>query len=91
MGAYGYKYFQNVTKLVAKLISRGNFLRDLIPKIYRRSDSLSNLYRKTLQNMKKAKIQTGNRVEISNYELLFRNGYKPEFTKGVFEFFATAS
>ena len=49
------------------------------------------LYSKPLREYKKPTIKTGNRVRISKYDLLFRRGYKPQFTLEVFEIVAIAT
>ena len=48
-------------------------------------------YSKTLREYKKATFETGDRVRISKYDLLFGEGYKPQFTSEVFEIVAIAT
>ena len=42
---------------------------------------MSVLYSKPLRQYKKRTFKTGDRVRFSNYDLLFRKGYKPQFTR----------
>ena len=39
----------------------------------------------------KPKFKVGDRVRISKYDLPFRKGYKPQFTKKVFEIVSISS
>ena len=87
----GYKYIHKLTQFVATLNSRRNCSIDLIPKNVMNSDFLSILYGKPLRDLRKPKFQIGDRVRISKYDLSFRKGYKPQFTKEVFEIVATSS
>ena len=87
----GYKYLQKLTQFVTTLNSRSNCLKELIPKNVEKSDFLSTLYSKQLQDFGKPKFENGDRVRISKYELTLRKGYKPEFTQEVFEIVAISS
>ena len=49
------------------------------------------LYCKLLRECKKPTFRTGNRVRISKYDLPFCKGYKPKFTREVFEIVAIAT
>ena len=42
---------------------------------------MSILYNKLLREYKKPTFKIGNRVRISKYDLLFRKGYKPQYTR----------
>ena len=84
----GYKYIHKLTQFVATLNSRRNFSIDLIPKNVKKSDVFSILYSKPLREFRKPQFKTGDRVRISMYDLPVRKGYKPQFTKEVFETFA---
>ena len=55
------------------------------------SDFMSILHSKPLREYKKPKFRIGDRVRISKYELLFRKGYKPQFTQEMFEIVAIAT
>ena len=52
---------------------------------------MSILYSKTLREYKKPTFKIGNRMRISKYDLLLRKGYKPQFTREVFEIVAFAT
>ena len=84
----GYKYIHKLTQFVTALNSRRNCSIDLIPKNVKSSDFLSNLYSKQLREFRKLKIEFGDRVRISKYNLPFRKGCKPQFTQKVFEIVA---
>ena len=77
----GYKYFHKMTQFVTTLNSRRNCSIDVIPKNVKNSDFLSKLYSKPLREIRKPKFKIGDRVHISKYDLPFRKGYKPQFTK----------
>ena len=87
----GYKYFHKLTHFVTTLNSRRICSIDLIPKSLKTSDFLSILYSKPLREFMKPKFKVGDRVRISKYYLPFRKGYKPQFTKKVFEIVAISS
>ena len=52
---------------------------------------MSILYSKHLREFKKPTFKIGDRVRISKYDLLFCKGYKPQFTREVFEIVAIAT
>ena len=52
---------------------------------------MSILYSKPLREFKKPAFKIGDRVRISKYDLRFRKGYKPQFTREVFEIVAIAT
>ena len=52
---------------------------------------MSILYSKQLREDKKPVFKTGDRGQISMYNLPFRKGYKPQFTREVFENLAIAT
>ena len=52
---------------------------------------MSILYSKPLRDYKKPTFKIGDRVRISKFDLLFRKGYKPQFTGEVFENVAIAT
>ena len=87
----GYKYIQKLTDFVTTLISRGNCSIDLISKNVKNSDFLSILYSKPLQEFRKPKFKVEDRGRILKYDLPFRKGYKPQFTKQVSEIVAISS
>ena len=91
MEGIGYKYIHKLTQFVTTVSSRRNWPIDLIPKNVKNSDFLSSLYSKPLREFKKPKFKVGDRVRISKYNLPFRKGYEPQFTKEVFEIIAISS
>ena len=87
----GYKYIDKLTQFVTTLKTQRNCSIDLIPKNVKNSDFLSILYSKPLRNFRKPKFEIGDRIRISKYDLPFRKGYTPQFTKEVFEIVAIFS
>ena len=81
----GYKYFHKLTQFVTALTSRRNCSIDLIRKNVKSSDFLSILYSLPLREFRKPKFKVGERHRISKYDLPFRKGDKPQFTREVFE------
>ena len=61
------------------------------PDTVKNSDFMSILYSKPLREFKKPKFKNGDRMRISKYDLPFRKGYKPHFTREVFEIVAIAT
>ena len=87
----GYEYIHKLTQFVTTLNCRRNCSIDLIPKNVKSSDFLSILYSKPLREFRKPKFKVGDRVRIRMYDSPFRKGYKPQFTKVVFEIVAISS
>ena len=87
----GDKYIHKLTQFVTTLNSWRNCSIDLIPKNVKNSDFLSILYSKPLREFRKPKFKVGDRVRISKFDWPFRKGYKPQFTKEVFEIVAISS
>ena len=52
---------------------------------------MSILYSKRLREIKKPTFKFGDIVRISKYDLPLREGYKPQFTREVFEIVAIAT
>ena len=52
---------------------------------------MSIFYSKRLREYKKPTFKTGDRMRISKYDLPFRKGYKPQFTREVFELVTIAT
>ena len=52
---------------------------------------MSFLYSKRLRELKEPTFKFGDRSRISKYDLPFRKGYKPQFTREVFEIVAIAT
>ena len=61
------------------------------PNTVKNCDFMSILYSKPLRDFKKPTFKIGDRVRISKYDLPFRRGYKPQFTREVFEVVAIAT
>ena len=61
------------------------------PNTIKNCDFMSILYSKPLREFKKPIFKIGDRVRISRYDLPFRKGYKPQFTREVFEIVAIAT
>ena len=61
------------------------------PNTVKNCDFMSILYSKPLLEFKKPTFNIGDRVQISKYELLFREVYKPQSTREVFENVAIAT
>ena len=87
----GYKYIQKLTQFVRTLISPRNRSTDLIPKNVKNSDFLSIVYSKPIREFRRPRFEIEDRVRTSKYDLPFRKGYKPQFTKKVFEVVAISS
>ena len=58
------------------------------PNTVQNCDFMSFFYIKPLREFKKLTFKIGDRVRISKYDLPFRKGYKPQFTREVFEIVA---
>ena len=86
-----HKYIHKSTQFVTTLTSRRKCSTDLIPKNVKNSNFFAILYSKPVREFRKPKFEIGDRIRISKYDLPFRKGYKPEFTKEVFEIFAISS
>ena len=61
------------------------------PNNVKNCDFMFILYSKPLREFKKPTFKIGDRVRISKYNLPFRKGYKPQFTRQVFEIVAIAT
>ena len=91
MNDYRYKYKHNLPEFIATLNSRRNSSIDMRPNTVKNCDFMSILYSKPLREFKKPPFKIGDRVRISKYDLPFRKGYKPQFTREVFEIVAIAT
>ena len=90
MEDFGYKYIHKLPQFIIILNSRRNSSIDMRPNTVRECNFLSILYSKPLREFKKPIFKIGDRVRISKYDLPFRKGYKPQFTREVFEIVAIA-
>ena len=61
------------------------------PNTVKNCDFMSILYSKPLREFKKPTFKIGDRVRISMFDLPFRKGYKPQFTREVYEIVAIAT
>ena len=91
MEDFGYKYIHKLPQLITTLNSRRNSLVDMRPNVVKNCDFMSILYSKPLREFNKPAFKFGDRVRISKYDLPFRKGYKPQFTREVFEIVAMAT
>ena len=87
----GYKYIHKLPQFIATLNSRRNNSIDMRRNTVKKCNFMSILYSKPLREVKKPTLKVGDRVRISKYDLLFRKGYKPQFTREVFENVAIAT
>ena len=88
---FGYKYIHKLPQFITTLNSRRNSSIDMRPKTVKICDFMSILCTKPLREYQKFTIKTGEKVQISNYDLPFGKGYKPQFTREVFENVAIAT
>ena len=85
MEDFAYKYIHKLPQFITTLNSRGKSSIDMRPNTVKNCDFMSNFYSRPSREYKKPTFKTGDRVRISKYDLLFPNGYKPQFTRGNFE------
>ena len=91
MDDYGFEYIQKLPQFITTLKSRTNISIDMRPNTVKNCDFISTLYSKPLQEFNKPTFKIGDRVQISKADLLFCKGYKPQFTREVFEIVAIAT
>ena len=88
---YGYKYIYKLPQFIATLKSRRNSSIDMRPITVKNCCFMFILYSKPLREFKKPTFKIGDRVRISKHDLPFRKGYKPLFTREIFEIVAIAT
>ena len=91
MEDYGYKYINNLTRLIVTMSFRNNHSIDMKPNLVKNSDFMSILYSKHLREYKKPKFGIGKRMRVSKYDLPFRKGYRPQYTQEIFGIVAIAT
>ena len=83
--------YTNYINLSLTLNFRTNSSIDMSPNTVNNCDFMSILYSKPLREYKKPTFKTGDRVRISKFDLRFIKGYRPQFTREVFEIVAIAT
>ena len=91
MEDFGYKYIHKLPQFITTLNSRRNSSIDMRPSTVKNYDFMSILYSTLLREFKKPTFKIGDRVRISKYDLPSGKGYKPQFTREVFENVAIAT
>ena len=91
MEDFGYKYIQKLPQFITTLNSRRNSSIEMRRNTVKNCDFMSVLCSKLLREFKKPTFKIGDRVRISKYHLPFCKGYKPQFTREVFEIVAIAT
>ena len=91
MEDFGHNYIPKLPQSIATLNSRRNSSIDMRPNTVKNCDFMSSLYSKTLREFKKPVFKFADRVRLSKYYLPFRKGYKPQFTRKLFEIVAIAT
>ena len=91
MEDFGYNYIDKLPQFITTLNSRRNSSMDMRPNTVKNCDLMSILYSKPLREFEKPTFKVGDRVRISKYDLPFREGYKLQFTREVFEIVAIAT
>ena len=91
MEDFGFKYIHEMRQFMNTSNSRRNSSIDMRPSTVKKCNFMSILYSKPLREFKKPTFKIGDRVRISKYVLPFRKGYKPQFTREVFEIVAIAT
>ena len=85
---YWYKFIQKIPQFIATMNSRNNRSIAMKPDHVKNSDFITILYTNPLGENK---IEIGDRVRISKYDLHFRKGYKLQDTEKGFEIVAIAT
>ena len=91
MEDFGYKYIHKLPQFITTLNSRRKSSIEMRPNTVKTCDFMSILYSNLLREFKKPTFKIGDRVRISQYNLPFLKGYKPQFTGEVFEIVAIAT
>ena len=88
---FGYKYIHKLPQFITNLNSRPNRSIHLRPNTVTDGDFMSILYSKHFREYRKPTMKAGVRMRISNFDLPFREGYEPQFTRELFEMLAIAT
>ena len=91
MEDFGYKCIHKLLQFITTLNSRRNTSIDMRNNTVKNCDFMSILYSKPLRELKKPLFKNVERVRISKNDLPFHKGYKPQFTREVFEIVAIAT
>ena len=91
MEVFGYKHISKLPQFITTLNSRRNSSIYMRPNTVKNCDFMSILYSEPSREYKKRVFKTGDGVRISKYDLHFCKGYKPQFTREVFEIVAIAT
>ena len=91
MEDFAYKYIHILPQFITILNSRRNSSIDMRPNTVKNCDFKSVFYNKPLRHFTKPAFKIGVRVRIPKYDLSFRKGYTPHFTRKVFEIVAIAT
>ena len=91
MEDFGYECIHKLPQFITTLNSRRNSSIDMRPNTVKNGDFMSILYSKPLREFKKPTFKIGDGVRIAKYDLSFRKGHKPQFTRQVFEIVAIAT
>ena len=91
MEDFGHKYIHKLPQFITTLNSRGISSKDMRPNTVKHCDFMSIPYSKRLREFKKPTFKIGDNVRIAMYDLPFRKGYKPQFTREVFAIVAIAT
>ena len=91
MEDFGYKYVHKLPQFITTFNSRRNSSIDMKANTLKNCNFMSILYSKPLREFKRPIFKGSDRVRISKYDLPFRKGYKPQFTREIFEIVAIAT
>ena len=70
MEDYGYKFIHRLPQFITTLNSRRNSSIDMRPNTVKKSDFMSILYSKPLREHKRPTFKIGDRVRVSEYDLI---------------------
>ena len=85
MEDHGQNFIHKLPQFVSTMNCRINRSIGKSPRDVKNTDFFSDLYKKPLTRYMKLKFKDGDRVRISKNYILFRKGYKSQFTDEIFE------